>query len=67
MAHPIRRFLKHLFRDCRGQDSVEYSLLLGFIAVAAAATIPPLAEPIGEIFSKAHSITTRAANRPTGD
>jgi Flp pilus assembly pilin Flp len=66
MIHRTRHFLKRLFRDCRGQDFVEYSLLLGFVAVASAATIPPLAEPIGEIFSKTQSIATRAAgSRPS--
>jgi Flp pilus assembly pilin Flp len=64
MTHQIQHFVKRLFRDCRGQDFVEYSLLLGFIAVASAATIPPIAEPIGEIFSKTQSIATRAANTP---
>jgi Flp pilus assembly pilin Flp len=69
MIRRTRHLLDGLFRDCRGQDFVEYSLLAGFIAVASAAAIPPLAEPIAEIFSKTQSLTTRAAagNRPLGD
>jgi len=39
---------------------VEYALLGGFIAVAAAATFPPLAAPISTIFSKVVSVTEAA-------
>ncbi len=60
MTERIPPFFQHLLRDCRGQDLVEYSLLLGFVAVAGAATFPPIAEPIAEIFSKMQSITNTA-------
>jgi Flp pilus assembly pilin Flp len=40
---------------------VEYALLAGFIAVAAAATFPPLATDIIVIFSKVTSLADQAA------
>ena len=49
-----------IWRETRGQDMVEYALLGGFIAVAAAATFPPLAAPISTIFSKVVSVTEAA-------
>jgi len=40
-------------RGTRGQDLIEYALLCGFIAVAAAAAIPnSVTGPISSIFSK---------------
>ena len=50
-----------VWRDTRGQDMVEYALLAGFIAVAAAATLPPVAEDIIVIFSKMTSLAGQAA------
>lgn len=69
MIRRTSHFIERLFRDCRGQDFVEYSLLAGFIAVASTAAISPIAEPIGEIISKAQSLTTQAAgdDRPDRD
>ena len=54
----VRRLKGRL--DESGQDMVEYALLAGFIAVAAGATIPPLADNISIIFSKLVSITDQA-------
>ena len=46
---------------------VEYALLAGFFAVAAGATLPPIAESVGEIFTRTHRILNKAggANAPT--
>ena len=44
--------LYHLAQDERAQDFVEYALLAGFIAVAAAATMPGVAEDLGIIWQK---------------
>ena len=41
-----------LWNDTHGQDLIEYALLAGFVAVAAGATIPPVADNISTIFSK---------------
>ncbi|MCZ6529100.1 MAG: Flp family type IVb pilin, partial [Chloroflexi bacterium] len=50
-----------LARDERGQDMVEYALLAGFIAVAAGAILPPIADNISIIFSKMASVVGNAA------
>jgi Flp pilus assembly pilin Flp len=40
------------WKDTHGQDLIEYALLAGFVAVAAGATIPPVADNISTIYSK---------------
>ncbi len=47
--------------DERGQDMVEYALLAGFIAVAAGALLPGIANGISVIFSKMTSLVNNAA------
>lgn len=53
-----RRQLQELFisgspRNRSGQDLVEYALLVGFIAVTVAATVPfQVTAPVSTIFSK---------------
>jgi len=54
-------FILTLARDEKAQDMVEYSLLAGFIAVAAGAVLPGISTSISQIFSKMASITTAAA------
>ena len=49
-----------IWRNTQGQDMVEYALLAGFIAVAAAATFPPMQDSISVIFSKMISLTDQA-------
>ncbi len=53
--------LRSLVRDERGQDLVEYALLAGFLAVAAAATLPGIAESIAEIFDEVEHRLEHAA------
>ena len=53
--------IRTLIYDDRAQDMVEYALLAGFIAVAAGATLPPVAAAISTIFSKMNSLTTQAS------
>ena len=55
--------LNSLVGEDRGQDMVEYALLAGFIAVAAGATMPPIANSISLIFSKMGSVTSVASTR----
>ena len=50
-----------LVKDKRGQDMVEYSLLAGFIAVAAGAVLPGFSENISIIFSKMQSLVGNAS------
>ncbi len=54
-------FIVRLSQDERAQDMVEYSLLAGFIAVAAGAVLPGISSSISQIFSKMVSITNVAA------
>ena len=53
--------LENLKRDERAQDMVEYALLAGFIAVAAGALLPGIADSISVIFSKMRSLVNNAA------
>jgi Flp pilus assembly pilin Flp len=55
--------LNSLVGEDRGQDMVEYALLAGFIAVAAGASMPPIANSISLIFSKMGSVTSVASIR----
>ena len=50
-----------IWRDERGQDLIEYSLMLAFGAVAAGAIIPPMAGSITTIFSMLNSMIAQAA------
>ena len=65
--------LLHLICGDLAQDMVEYALLAGFIAVAAAAALPPISSSISQIFSKMASVTAVAAancsdsSSPAGD
>jgi pilus assembly protein Flp/PilA len=61
LLHRLSHRICSLFRDDDGQDMVEYALLAGFIAVAAAAVLPPIADTLSQIFSKMASVTSAAA------
>jgi len=49
-----------LARDARGQDLIEYALMAGFVAVAAAAVMPDISTSISTVFSKIESVMTVA-------
>ncbi len=49
-----------IWRDNRGQDLIEYALMAGFVAVAAAAIMPNVSTSISTIFSKVESVLTAA-------
>ena len=51
-----------IWKDRRGQDLIEYALMAGFVAVAAGAIMPGVADYISTIFSKVSSVMTAAAN-----
>lgn len=49
----LRLCAVRIFRDGRGQDMIEYALLAAFIAVIAAALLPPTLLPsVSTVFSK---------------
>lgn len=51
-----------IWKDTRGQDLIEYALMAGFVAVAAGAIMPNVANSISTIFSKISSVMSGAAN-----
>ena len=53
--------LQSLKDDETAQDMVEYTLLAGFIAVAAGAILPNIANSLNVIFSKMGSLTSKAS------
>ena len=52
-----------IWKDTRGQDLIEYALLAGFVAVAAGAIMPGVADSISTIFSKITVALSNAANQ----
>ena len=61
MMNKLYAFVLRLQSDERGQDMVEYALLAGFIAVAAGALLPGIANGISFIFSKMTSLVNNAS------
>ena len=57
----LERFFLRLAQDEKAQDMVEYALLASFVAVAAGAFLPPVAESISVIFSKMTSLISNAS------
>jgi Flp pilus assembly pilin Flp len=55
--------LVQIWRDRRGQDLIEYALMAGFVAVAAGATMPAVANSISTIFSQISSVMSVAASQ----
>ena len=55
--------LARVWRDKRGQDLIEYALMAGFVAVAAGAIMPGVANSISTIFSEVASVLTAAASQ----
>ena len=49
-------------RHTHGQDLIEYALMAGFVAVAAGAIMPGVADSISTIFSKVASVMAAATN-----
>ncbi len=51
-----------VWKDNRGQDLIEYALMVGFVAVTAGAIMPGVATSISTIFSKITSVMANAAS-----
>ncbi len=51
----IRTFIRFL-REERGQDLIEYALVVALIALAAVAGMSSIATSIGHVFSKVGSV-----------
>ncbi len=52
-----------IWNDTRGQDLIEYALMAGFVAVAAGAIMPSVANSISTIFSKVASVMSKSASQ----
>jgi pilus assembly protein Flp/PilA len=66
----MRRFTQFILRtrvwkDTLGQDLIEYALMAGFVAVAAGAIMPDVANSISTIISKVGSVLSSAASQPS--
>ena len=57
------RTLRKLWRNQRGQDLIEYALMAGFVAVAAGAVMPGVADSISTIFSQVASVMSIASTQ----
>lgn len=51
-----------VWKDTRGQDLIEYALMVGFVAVAAGAIMPGVSSSISTIFSKITSVMAQSAS-----
>lgn len=51
-----------IWKDCKGQDLLEYALAIGMMALAAVAVMPPLSATVSNVFTRIESIMT--ANVP---
>jgi Flp pilus assembly pilin Flp len=53
----VVRFLRQfaVWRDCRGQDMVEFALLVGLVAVASGLFLPGVADSVDAIYSRISS------------
>jgi pilus assembly protein Flp/PilA len=61
LAKKFRVWIREFERDAQGQDLVEYALMAGFVAVAAAASMPNINTTLSTVFSKVGSVMTVAA------
>ena len=56
MSQLVNRIYKlKIWRDCRGQDLLEYALAVGMIAMAGVAAMPALSNAVTNVFSKVGS------------
>ncbi len=51
--------LSRLRLDQKGQDLIEYALLLALVAVAGGVMVPPVGAAVSTIFTKAMSVLAR--------
>lgn len=49
------------WRDTQGQDLIEYALMVGFVAIAAAAVMPSVATSFKGVFDKVITLLDTAA------
>lgn len=57
----MKRFLRLLLSDNNGQDLIEYSLLIAFVALSSAALFLGTGSNTSQVWSSANSVLTVAA------
>ena len=57
----MKQFFLKLVKDEQGQDLIEYALLAGFVAVAAAAVPWTLTAPLQQVWTKVSATLNRVA------
>jgi Flp pilus assembly pilin Flp len=50
-------------KDCRGQDLIEYALMVGFIALAAGAVTPGITTTMRNIFERISGVLANSASQ----
>ncbi|HEX4227521.1 MAG TPA: Flp family type IVb pilin [Bryobacteraceae bacterium] len=58
----VKSFVKRFWQDEQGQDLVEYSLLLAFIALAAVGVLSTVKSSISTIWNSINSSLTAATS-----
>lgn len=51
-----------ILKDTRGQDLIEYALMVGFIAVAAGAVVPGIVTNIRSIFQRIEQVLANSTS-----
>jgi Flp pilus assembly pilin Flp len=57
----MKTFCSNLWKDEQGQDLIEYTLMLAFVALASAALFSSAGTSINQIWSKTNSQLSSAA------
>jgi Flp pilus assembly pilin Flp len=57
----MKTFCKHFWNDEQGQDLIEYTLMLAFVALASAALFSSAGASVNKIWSKTNSQLSNAA------
>lgn len=58
----MKNLMVRFLREEQGQDLIEYTLLLAFVCLAAAAIFIPEGQGIGSIWSTTSTVTLSAAS-----
>ncbi len=58
-------FLRNFWKDEQGQDLIEYTLLMAFVALASAALFIGAGGKISSIWTTTNGILNNAANLPS--
>ena len=60
VSHRMKRFLTRLLKHEGGQDLIEYSLILAFVALSSAALMLRSGTEVSQVWSSANSVLSQA-------